>query len=447
MSTRSNSRRDTLFRVIVTVLVISIAALAAAIALQSRVSRRQRFALPTATPAAAVVDAATAAPDEAQTPSEEADVGLPSDPSPEPSQGLLTAEAVTLPVFTRADTTRHAVALTLDSCTNAEVLSAALDMARQYGAKLTLFPSGSVVTGAELGGLIETAVVQMGCEVENRTWNNARLFKLDTLDMAKDIWGTHMAVEYALNQKYGMHLLRPAGGQGLNDPRTSAYLKQLGYDGYVTWSMLGTNATIDQLRDSLQPGQIYLFNCTEADVLKLTAFMKYLQDCNYEMVTVSELLGFGEVRPEPYEGDLMEQLLPVPEEYQLVRREFSAGDQAWQVLLIQSRLAQLGYLTVTNADGMFGETTSRAVTTFQAEHNLACTGIASVEMQNVLFSDEAREARVQVTEAPSPTPSPAFGVTPPPSTTPEPTLPSDSVSVPGEEEEGASGEEEELLFQ
>ena len=65
------------------------------------------------------------------------------------------------------------------------------------------------------------------------------------------------------------------------------------------------------------------------------------------------------------------------------------GDQGDDVLALQSRLDELGYLD-TDYDGHFGEYTASCLRDFQRDNGLEETGIADQDTQRRLFSQVAR---------------------------------------------------------
>lgn len=67
------------------------------------------------------------------------------------------------------------------------------------------------------------------------------------------------------------------------------------------------------------------------------------------------------------------------------------GDQGDQVLALQERLAELGYLT-DEFDGHYGATTSNCVSNFQTANGLEPTGIADPATQAALFAEGALRA-------------------------------------------------------
>lgn len=404
MSRKSYKRHDRFFIVLIMLLCFCAAALVLALVVQSRMDSRHEPAVHTA----AQLSEGTPEPltvvsvDSQLTPTP----GPDATPSPTPAPTMEPFEY--LPIYNKADTDEKMIAITLDDCSYIDALKYAATAANKYGAKLTLLPIADKVLRTESIEAMRFCVNNLGYQIENRTLSNSSLYALSDFQMASEIWTADTAVDYALGLDYGMHLLRTKGGQGLQDPRTHAYLKQLGYDGLLTWSVSGTDFNLEQLKNSLAPGNIYLFNCTKDDVIKLAQFMQFAQNRGYKMVTVNELLGFPENSMTPTDEDIMARQLPALEEYSAPVIEYTDGSRAYGVYELQLMLMEMGYLVDPNAatptpveggtpmptkfldsvaatanlaDGVFGQTTRAGIMNFQAERGLPCTGLASVEMQ------------------------------------------------------------------
>ena len=80
---------------------------------------------------------------------------------------------------------------------------------------------------------------------------------------------------------------------------------------------------------------------------------------------------------------------------------------------LQDRLIELGYMSITRASGYYGGSTVEAVQTFQQYHGLSPDGRAGQETLNMLYSEEAMDAksgkqndRSKLTPAPLPTAGP-----------------------------------------
>ena len=101
---------------------------------------------------------------------------------------------------------------------------------------------------------------------------------------------------------------------------------------------------------------------------------------------------------------------PAPTEVPQTYNSLSRGDENNDVMRLQVRLYELGYLN-DNRDGVYGSKTQTAVGLFQQTAGLEVTGIADNNTQVLLYSDDAPYAPGATTPTPEPTAEP----------TPEPT--------------------------
>ncbi len=92
----------------------------------------------------------------------------------------------------------------------------------------------------------------------------------------------------------------------------------------------------------------------------------------------------------------------------------AGGSKGTEVFNLQKRLIELGYLTGT-ADGSYGNKTSSAVMRFQAALGYPQDGVASAQLQTLLFSDSApvyvptyTQAPAAPTQAPTQAPAPGY---------------------------------------
>ena len=320
-------------------------------------------------------------------------------PTPEPTPNNLDpavalrptpASENMLPVFKRAKTSEHVIAITLDECDNAAITEQFLQTAQKYGAKLTLFPNGDNLLKSGMQQVIQKCVFQLGYEVENRGFTGlAKLFQFPTGMMVQEIWKQSAALNYVLGVKYQPHFYRTYGGLGENDPRTHAYLKQEGYLGLAHWTELASNYTADQMEKQLKPGGIYLFRTTRDDGECMVAFMEAAQSSGYRMVTLNELFGFEDNTYERVQGSLLSETMPEFNYDETELYDILPGETSWAVLKMQERLGTLGYLTGGKADGIFGEATSEALRLFQATIGRAASGAGDVETLQRLFAEDA----------------------------------------------------------
>ena len=83
----------------------------------------------------------------------------------------------------------------------------------------------------------------------------------------------------------------------------------------------------------------------------------------------------------------------------------SKGDEGNDVLKLQNRLYELGFLT-GDRDGVFGSKTQTAVKLFQEAAGVTASGIADNETQQKLYAEDAPYAAGAVTPTPKPTATP-----------------------------------------
>ena len=393
MSKNKYSLGERFYSFLISVLCICAVVLVAALVIQNRLEERRGnlvqsntvVSVPESTPAPLSLSIApTATPENyialpAQTPV----------PTREPS-AVQDAVYDYLPVYTSVETEEKVIAITVDDCSHQLNVKYAAMAAAEYGAKLTLFPYGQSVMQEGMTELLRSCVNSLGFQIENRTWSNAQVFQLENDAMATEIWAADVAVDYVLGGEYTMHFLRMRSGSGSWDTRTHAYLKQLGYDGIVNWSVSSNGKDFDALQKSIGPGKIYQFTSSQEDAQMMIEFMKFAHEQGYRMVTLNELLGYAAnvLTPEEDPNTILTQTLPTLKDYTPVYMRLDSNDRAWQVLLVQRHLAELGYLAPEDADGIFGEGTASALSRFQVAHDLMGTGIADTQTQTLLFADD-----------------------------------------------------------
>lgn len=320
-------------------------------------------------------------------------------PSPEPTYNPAEPYALVrpqpqeegfLPVFKKANTERKQIAITLYECSGASITRDFCQLAMNYGAKLTLFPLGQNVLVTNMDTVLRKCVFELGFEVENACYSyTSRLFRMNDEEMAMEIWKQNMALNYVLGVDYQPNFLSVFGGNGNNDPRTHAYLKQEGYKGFAGWSVVAADVSYNDIIQTLQPGAIYYFKTNEEDAAKMERLMMTAKKGGYEMVTLNELFGYDPNHYEQVEGSVLNETLPLLENYDGDYYNLKSGYSTWAVYKLQERLCELGYLTEESVDGVYGDGTLDAVCLFQANNGIAASGMASVETQEVLYSDKA----------------------------------------------------------
>ena len=293
-----------------------------------------------------------------------------------------------LPLFARANTEDKRIAITVDECSGAAIVTEFARTAAKYGAKLTLFPTGENVMRKGMGDVLKVCYYTMGFELENRCYSGtARLYTMNDAMMAAEIWKQEIALSYVLGVRYHPHFLRLYGGDGENDLRTHTFLYEQGYLGVAHWTFNGGTMAEGKIGTNLAPGNVYYFKTTKEDLRMMDLLMDEAKGQGYEMVTLNELFGY-----EPNEAEDVDNILTetMPELVGDVPYYFiKTGDCTWSAYLLQRRLIELGYLAEGSADGVFGSGTAAALSAFQAKLGLAATGAADPITQEKLYASDA----------------------------------------------------------
>ena len=288
-----------------------------------------------------------------------------------------------LPVYKQADTFERKIAITVDDCFQVNNLQTIARTAYNNGGKLTIFPIGENLSKQGMAETLKTCAFQLGYEIENHTWSHSRIFRLSEYEMAKEIWQQSQALNMTLGVNYEQHFFRLMGGDGSSDQRTHNYLKQLGYKGIAEWSCSGSDADMNEIKENLRPGAIYLFHTTDADTAKLKEFIPYVKSQGYEMVTMNELLGFEANAVSAYSA----QAMPVPQTYDEDYRTHKVGDYAYNIVRMQDKLRSLGLLVMEGeSTGYYGQQTAEAIQQYQTQQGLPATGVADAETQKRLLA-------------------------------------------------------------
>ena len=142
----------------------------------------------------------------------------------------------------------------------------------------------------------------------------------------------------------------------------------------------------------------YQFDMTQKSLKVFEGFIAEASRKGYRLVTINELFG---MEANQMDGSLTidTQELPTMDDYQASYYDLKLGYRTNSVIALQKRLIELGYLRTfkneagervnATADGMYGSSTSVAVSEFQAKVGIPATGNADVETQQRLFAEDA----------------------------------------------------------
>lgn len=301
-----------------------------------------------------------------------------------------------LPVFDKALRTpddEMMIAITVDDCNDPQVMTQILSIARHYGAKLTLFPTGEALMTSGMTEGFATCVKDLGYELENHSYAHKAEYKLSSAELALQLWRQSVAASYAVGADYQQHFYRPYNKNSAGDQRTHFFIRKLGYTGIASYTYSYKGYDLQSLVGTLENGNVYQFDMSEESMALFEGFISEASRKGYKLVTMNRLFGLEENEISS-QLTLDQQTLPTMEDYVPTYYNLKLNDRTNAVFALQTRLMELGYLNgeEVKADGIYGADTSTAVSVFQAKVGIIATGNADVATQEKLFAQDAPPA-------------------------------------------------------
>lgn len=307
----------------------------------------------------------------------------------------------------RTPNDKKMIAVTIDDCGNQERMLEIAKIANKYNCKLTLFPYGEAMMKEENTELLRYLVEKLGYELENHGYKALPEFKMANGELLMQIWKQSVAASYVAGRDYQQHFFRPYNRNSDYDQRTHYYAGQLGipYIGGFTHSYQNYESGA-ALAKTLDNGKIYQFDMNKKTLEVFEEFLIEVNNKGYAMVTMNELFGLEE-NEVGATLTIDQQEFPVIEDYVPTYYDLELGYRTCAVTTLQNRLIELGYIEpeytvirdaygterkkaiLPEADGIYGQSTSVAVSIFQGNAGIAATGNADVETQKAMFESNA----------------------------------------------------------
>lgn len=202
-----------------------------------------------------------------------------------------------LPIYS-VDTEEHKVALSFDSAWGNEDIKEILSILKKYDVRATFFMTGDWV---EKYPKEVKAIAAAGHDLGNHSENHKQMTILSKDECIEEIMEVHDKVEELTGKQ--MNLFRAPYGDYNNSLVSTAkdcgyYTIQWNIDSY-DWKDYGVDAILNRVVDSKDLGNgsiILLHNGAKYTVEALEAIIVGLQDKNYEIVPVSELIYTGDYK-------------------------------------------------------------------------------------------------------------------------------------------------------
>lgn len=182
------------------------------------------------------------------------------------------------------------IAITIDDCYDKEVYAGFLDVAKEYGAKLTFFVSGIAIKPGDKA-LFERTFTE-GHEIGSHGWRHRDYYRLTPEQSIQEQKMFEALMAEALGYAFKPKFIRfPYGnaGSGIIPENYYRACKAMGYEYIVNWDV-----QLDSLASMLsrtQNGSILLFHTNREDLQRFRELAPLLVEKGYHMTSLSEVLG------------------------------------------------------------------------------------------------------------------------------------------------------------
>ena len=202
-------------------------------------------------------------------------------------------------VLRHGDRNSPKIAITVDDCYKSarEWIERDVELCREYGIGMTFFPL--VYTGCleEKYRDLWQSVIDSGCEIGTHTYSHLKMGNRDRWGIIGALGKAQEALDKTLGYHYPIRWLRPpygtvAKGKKSSEKNVIAAIRRFGFDHIVHWDVSETKDLKKALGD-IQNGSILLFHAKKKDTRFLEKLIPELKERGFEMVTVSELFGYG----------------------------------------------------------------------------------------------------------------------------------------------------------
>lgn len=191
--------------------------------------------------------------------------------------------------YTNGSREEKRIAITIDDWYEPEMLPEFLDVANEYGCKLTLYPIGINVRPKE--GPFWQRAIDEGHELGNHSNTHKNLEDAGRDTIMAQLNNMEKRLEEALGHPHTMNTVRYPFGAGRFNGTRGAFAKAVsdaGYSHVALWDIDSTDAK--QILKKVENGSIILLHGRKKDLRTLKAILPELQSRGYEMVTISDLL-------------------------------------------------------------------------------------------------------------------------------------------------------------
>lgn len=194
--------------------------------------------------------------------------------------------------YTHGDQSQPRIAITIDDWWEPALLPQFLDVARENGVLLTLYPVGVNLKAADRD--LWQRALDEGHEIGNHSNTHRDLSTASHDSIVRQLQNMEKNLNDTLGHPYQINTLRYPFGKGRMKGLRSAFARAISEAGYVhavLWDVDTTRLPVSKIMRQVKNGSIVLLHANNGDLKKLKALLPLLQEKGFEMVTVSQLLG------------------------------------------------------------------------------------------------------------------------------------------------------------
>ncbi|MGI6636533.1 MAG: polysaccharide deacetylase family protein [Christensenellales bacterium] len=194
--------------------------------------------------------------------------------------------------YTHGDQTQNRIAITIDDWWEPELLPQFLDVAKENGVLLTLYPVG--VNLKEEHRELWQRVLDEGHEIGNHSNTHRDLAEASRDSIVAQLTNMEKNLTKTLGYEIELNTVRYPFGSGRRKGLRSAFARAISEAGYVhavLWDVDTTKLPVSKIMRQVKNGSIVLLHANNGDLKKITALLPLLKEKGFEMVTVSQLLG------------------------------------------------------------------------------------------------------------------------------------------------------------
>lgn len=211
-------------------------------------------------------------------------------PTPTPTP-IPTPEPTATPEPTK-DPNRKMVALTFDDGPTEQYTPQILDLAEEYGIRVTFFMQGNRLY--EKDAIVRRAV-ELGCDIGTHGWSHTDMTTLTRRELRDRFDRVEERISEMVEGGYDLRLMRPPYGNTNSDVYSAATSSELAVIKWsvdtLDWKSRNTASVLEICREEIRDGSIVLFHDKfQSTVDAVRELIPWLLEQGYDLVTVTELI-------------------------------------------------------------------------------------------------------------------------------------------------------------